>query len=64
MRTKSSIINIIFAIAAQFCTTICSFIVRTVLIKVLGNEAVSLNGLFTEVIAMLSLAELGVGNSL
>lgn len=64
MRTKSSIINIIFAIAAQFCTTICSFIVRTVLIKVLGNEAVSLNGLFTEVIAMLSLAELGVGSAI
>ena len=34
---------------------------RFALIHTLGVEAVSLNGLFTEVLAMLSLAEMGVG---
>lgn len=64
MRTQKSIRNIIFAISAQICTTLCSFIVRTALVKQLGIGPVSLNGLFTEVIAMLSLTELGVGSAI
>ena len=64
MRTKKSIQNIFFALIAQFCTTLCAFVIRTALIKILGNQVVSLNGLFTEVIAMLSLAEMGVGSAI
>ncbi len=45
-------------------SSLISFTVRFVLIRTLGVEAVSLNGLFTEVIAMLSLAEMGVGTAI
>ncbi len=63
-RTEKSIRNFIFAIASQVVTVALSFITRTCLIYTLGIEAVSINGLFTEVITALSLAELGVGSAI
>ena len=63
-RTEKSIRNFIFAVAAQAVTVALSFITRTCLIYYLGIEAVSINGLFTEVITALSLAELGVSSAI
>lgn len=63
-RTKKSLKNVIFGVVVQLLSTVISFITRTALIKVLGIEIVSLNGLFTEVVAMLSLAEMGVGTAI
>lgn len=63
-RTRNSIRNILFAFGAQAVSTLINFVVRTIMIKYLGNQAVSLNGLFTEVLSMLSLTELGVGSAI
>jgi len=63
-RTEKSIRNFIFVVASQVVTVALSFITRTCLIHTLGNEAVSINGLFTEVITALSLAELGVSSAI
>ena len=63
-RTYKSIKNICFGIFALIVTTIMSFITRTVMVQMIGLEAVSLNGLFHEVIATLSLAELGIGSTI
>ena len=63
-RTEKSIRNFIFAVASQVVTVALSFITRTCLIHTLGIEAVSINGLFTEVITALSLAELGVSSAI
>lgn len=63
-RTKNSIRNILYAFGAQAVSTLINFVLRTIMIKFLGNQAVSLNGLFTEVLAMLSLTELGVGSAI
>ena len=63
-RTEKSIRNFIFAVGSQVVTVALSFITRTCLIYCLGIEAVSINGLFTEVITALSLAELGVGSAI
>ena len=63
-RTEKSLRNFIFAVASQVITVALSFITRTCLIYCLGIEAVSINGLFTEVITALSLAELGVGSAI
>ena len=63
-RTEKSIRNFIFAVASQVVTVALSFITRTCLIHYLGIEAVSINGLFTEVITALSLAELGVSSAI
>ena len=63
-RTKNAAINIVTAIAAQAITVALSFFTRTALIRTLGIQAVSLNGLFAEVITMLSMAELGVSSAI
>ncbi len=63
-RTKKSIKNIIFAFGLQLVKTVLNFAYRTYMIKILGMQAVSVNGLFTEVLTALSLAELGVGSAI
>lgn len=63
-RTEKSIRNFKFALIAQLVTIVLSFVTRTCLVRVLGIEAVSLNGLFTQVISAISLAEMGVGTAI
>lgn len=60
-RTRNSIHNIIFAFLLQAVSILTNFVIRTIMVRYLGIQAVSLNGLFTEVLSALSLAELGVG---
>lgn len=63
-RTKNSIYNIIFALCLQGVTVVANFVIRTIMIRRLGMQATSLNGLFTEVLAALSMAEMGVGSAI
>lgn len=63
-RTEKSMKNIYFALALQVITTVLSFVTRTILVKIIGIDLLGLNGLFTEVISALSLAELGIGSSI
>jgi len=64
MRVNNSIINISVGIGNQLIITFLSFFSRTVFIQTLGVEYLGLNGLFTNVLAMLSLAEAGIGSSI
>ena len=64
MRTEKSIRNIVYGEVNVILTVLLSMVTRTALVRILGLSAVSLNGLFTEVIAVLSLAELGVGSAI
>ena len=64
MRVKSSILNITAGLANQFIITALSFISRTVFISTLGIEYLGVNGLFTNILAMLTLAEAGLGVSI
>ena len=63
-RTKNTARNFTFGALAQVLNTIVSFIVRTVFIKVLGKEYLGVNGLFTNILTVLSFAELGIGNAI
>ena len=63
-RTKSSLINFFFAVLGQGLGLIISFIARIFFIKILGSEYLGLNGLFTNILTVLSLAELGVGTAI
>lgn len=60
-RTQNSVRNTIYGLIVVLLNVVISFATRTFLVKCLGIEVLGLNGLFTEVIAMMSLAELGVG---
>lgn len=61
MRKESSIKNIIYAYIGQFFGIIVNFVARIVFIKVLNTEYLGINGLFTNILSVLALAELGVG---
>lgn len=63
-RTFNSIRNIIFSVGVQIGTILITFISRTIFIKILGSEYLGINGLFTNVLTILSLAELGIGNAI
>ncbi len=53
--------NVSYGLIVTVINTLVSFVSRTFFVKYLGPEFLGLNGLFTEVVMMLSLAELGVG---
>ena len=60
MRTKKSLLNIGSNFFIMLSKSILAFILRTIFIKILGEDYLGVNGLLTNVLSMLSLAELGV----
>ena len=63
-RTKNSIKNMSTGVIVQIINIIMEFAVRTVFIKMLNNEYLGVNGLFTNILTMLSFAELGIGTAI
>ena len=63
-RTKNSMKNLVTAVFGQGLGFIVSFIARYFFIITLGREYLGLNGLFTNILTILSLAELGVGEAI
>lgn len=55
---KSFLQNASIAFILQVINILVTFIVRTVFVKTLGNDYLSLNGLFTNVVSLLSLQSL------
>lgn len=64
MRKKNSIFNIFGNLGSYILTTVFSFITQTFIVKILGIEYTGINGLFSNIITMLSVAELGFGTSI
>lgn len=61
-RIKNSFRNLTYGVFFQLITTILSFINRTVFINTLGVEYLGINGLFSNILSVISLAELGLQN--
>lgn len=61
-RTSNSIKNISFGLFVQILALIMSFATRTVFIRFLSLEYLGINGLFTNILMVLSLAEMGLGS--
>ena len=60
-RAAASIKNSSFSIITQVLTVVINFVVKTIFIYTLGSEYLGINGLFSNIITMLSLADLGIG---
>ena len=58
-RTNNTKRNIVWGWINKFLKIICPFIIRTIIIKKFGVQYLGLNSLFTSVLSMLSLAEMG-----
>ena len=56
--------NIKYAVAGELLLAVLKFLSRRVFVLLLGREYLGLNGLFTDVLSMLSLAELGFSVSI
>ena len=63
-KTKYSARNAAFGFVLKIVEILVPFIVRTAIIKVLGLGYAGLNSLFTSVLSVLNIAELGVGFTL
>ena len=63
-RTKNMVRNIYWSLIGQTLGIIASFIVRIVFIRVLNSTYLGLNGLFSNILTILSLTELGVGTAI
>lgn len=64
MRKKNSFKNMITSLIANIISIIIGFIAQVVFIKTLGTEYLGINGLFTNIISMLGIVELGVGSAI
>lgn len=63
-RTKNATRNIISGFALKLYQLITPFIIRTMMIHLMGMEYVGLNSLFASILQVLNLAELGVGSAM
>ena len=63
-RTKNATRNIIFGVILKAYQIIVPFLMRTALIYLMGVQYLGLNSLFTSILQVLNLAELGVGSAM
>lgn len=63
-RVKSAARNIVFGYAGNITTQLLGFVLRTIFIEHLGDTLNGVNDLYTGILSVLSMAELGVGTAL
>lgn len=63
-RTKNALSGTFFGVLLKLYRIVGPFVIRTVFLYTLGVEYLGLDSLFTSIIQMLNLAELGVGSAL
>lgn len=63
-RTKNSIKGMATGVLNKIVLLIIPFVVRTIFIKTLGIQYLGLNSLFTSLLNILNLAELGIGSAI
>lgn len=62
-RSQYVVRNTAVTLLTQLVKNLLGFVSRTVFIWVLGKELLGINSLFTEILTVLSFAELGIGNA-
>lgn len=63
-RTKNASRNIVFGVLLKAYQILVPFLMRTAMIYLMGVQYLGLNSLFTSVLQVLNLAELGVGSAM
>lgn len=64
MRIANTLRNGLVGLISQFVILITGFILRAIFIKTLGQEILGLNGLFLDILSILSVTELGIGSAI
>lgn len=63
-RIQNAMVNTVFSFSVNLYRALVPFIMRTVMLHTIGIEYLGLNGLFTSVLQILSISELGVASAL
>ena len=63
-RTENSTKNMVTGLINQLLILVFRFVTRTVFIYTLGEQYLGINGLFTNILTLLSLTDLGIGTAL
>lgn len=63
-RTRNSVINSLTSVITQILTVVMNFVVKIVFTRTISMEYLGVNGLFANIITMLSLADLGIGTAI
>lgn len=63
-RTQNAVKNAFFGILSKIINLVFAFVARTIFIYYLGNTYLGVNGLYSEILNLLSFAELGFGSAM
>ena len=63
-RTENAMRNVSTAVVGQIFNIVLNFICRTIFIYALGKEYLGVSGLFSNILTIMSLAELGIGDAI
>lgn len=64
MRSTNSVKNAITAVISNIVTILIGIVSQAIFIKILGTEYLGINGLFTNIVSMLGIVELGIGSAI
>lgn len=63
-RTKNAGRNMVFGIIQKIYAIVMPFVIRTAMIHIMGVQYLGINSVFTSILSVLNLAELGVGSAI
>lgn len=63
-RVKSATRNIAFGYVGQLATALMSFVLRTIFVRYLSEQLLGVNSLYSNILSILNMAELGIGTAL
>lgn len=63
-RTTNSLRNIKYSLIGQVVSLLANFLTRMIFVRVLSAEYLGINGLFTNILSILSFAEMGIGQAI
>lgn len=63
-RTRKAARNVVFNVGNQVVTLVLAFVSRTVFVRTLGAGYLGVNGLFSDVLSMLTMADLGLNTAM
>ena len=64
MRTRKALLNLTVSLGAQGLNIFLQFLSRYIFVRHFSEEYLGVNGLFTEILTVFSLAELGISTSM
>ena len=64
MRTTNAFKNMISTLSSHFTSMLLGFISQAIFVRILGTEYLGVNGLFSNIISMLGVVELGIGSAI